>query len=169
MTIHQLWATAYHEAGHAVMALYLGVGLGRQGVSIRPDEDSHGRVHTRRGLHGNPETANSDKIRLGLERHAMISLAGHEAQRQFRASSVRRHHASQDRATAVDCLSFLVCSNEELTAYLHLLQIRTRQIVKLPHIWAQIATVASELVQKRQLTPTQVRQIIRSPRLPDAS
>lgn len=163
MTTHQLWATAYHEAGHAVIALYLGIGLGRHGVSIRPDEDTHGHVGLRRGFRGNPETQNSDRVRLGLERRAMVSLAGHEAQRQFRSSSVRRHHASQDRANAADCLSFNVGSSEELTAYLHLLQIRVRQIVKLPHIWAQITAVAAALIEKRQLTPTEVRQIISSP------
>ena len=33
-----LYAAAYHEAGHAVAAHFLRVPLGRKGVSIVPDE-----------------------------------------------------------------------------------------------------------------------------------
>jgi hypothetical protein len=42
MTKQQLFATAYHEAGDAVVAIDLGTGLGRKGVSIIPDEE---RLH----------------------------------------------------------------------------------------------------------------------------
>ena len=42
-------STAYHEAGHAVVALHLGVGIGRNGVSIVREGDADGWAHIRRG------------------------------------------------------------------------------------------------------------------------
>ena len=55
-------ATAYHEAGHAVIAWRLGM-LGKRGASIVPDVDSHGRVHTRRGR-GEDGTVSSSNVAL---------------------------------------------------------------------------------------------------------
>jgi hypothetical protein len=41
-----LQATAYHEAGHAVAAWYLGAGV--ESASIVPDDDTTGRVYYER-------------------------------------------------------------------------------------------------------------------------
>jgi ATP-dependent Zn protease len=41
-------ATAFHEAGHAVTAHVLGVGMRKAGVSILPESDSAGRCYARR-------------------------------------------------------------------------------------------------------------------------
>jgi ATP-dependent Zn protease len=42
LTPAQAAATAYHEAGHAVIAHHLGQKIGREGASILPDADSDG-------------------------------------------------------------------------------------------------------------------------------
>lgn len=41
MTI-ELKSVAYHEAGHAAVAIRLGIGIGRKGVSIVPKDDMLG-------------------------------------------------------------------------------------------------------------------------------
>jgi ATP-dependent Zn protease len=42
MSKTELQATAYHEAGHAIAAIRLGIGIGRKGVSIIPATDFSG-------------------------------------------------------------------------------------------------------------------------------
>ena len=54
-TSNQLWATAYHEAGHVVAAIRLGVGIGRRGVSIIPSGDATGTCHTLKAFSGSPD------------------------------------------------------------------------------------------------------------------
>lgn len=51
----RIQATAYHEAGHAAAAIKLGIGLGRKGVSIKPDADSFGYADIFKGFSGNPK------------------------------------------------------------------------------------------------------------------
>ena len=45
VTNRSLWITAYHEAGHAVVAFRLGLRIGRGGITIAPSEDSSGTAH----------------------------------------------------------------------------------------------------------------------------
>jgi hypothetical protein len=57
-------ATAYHEAGHAVAAMQIGVGIGRKGLSIVPGEGFAGFVHVLKGFSGNPELEVTGSMRL---------------------------------------------------------------------------------------------------------
>lgn len=75
-------ATAYHEASHAVTALWLGVGLRKKGISIERDEDSFGRCYIRNPFRGDPDEASGTQ-RLKAETRAIVLLSGHEGQRTF--------------------------------------------------------------------------------------
>jgi len=162
---------AYHEAGHAVIALRLGL-LRKKGVSIVPNDHSRGRVHSRRGRGEDGSISNSGQAQLLGERHVMLCMAGIEAQRRHAPRSVRSWHFENDRDQAIDWLG-TVCeiSSDQFAAYWKLLQIRTRDMVQ-AH-WKRIEAVAARLLVSKTLTGEQIREVIQesygSPRLMNPS
>lgn len=92
----------------------------------------------------------------------MVSLAGLEAQRKHRASSVRNYHAHSDYQQAVNLLFYFAESEEEVTAWLRLLMIRTRVIVNSPAWWAVIGGFAQMLMEKRTLSGPEAEAAIRA-------
>jgi len=151
-------ASAYHEAGHAVVAVLLGIRLGKEGASIIPECDTEGWVHLRKGFSGNPKYDNNIKVRDGLETRVMISLAGETAQRRFWPSSVRSYEGMSDRHHAVNELSYLTSSPEELEPYLRWLDIRVNRMIACH--WKQTTTVANALLEKKRLSAKEVLALV---------
>jgi hypothetical protein len=112
-----LLATAYHEAGHAVAALVLGVGIGRKGVSIVPGEGRAGFAHHRKGFVGDPSATRNTRMRRGAEKWAVICFAGEAAQRKWNPRSCRNYHFASDYETAADVMSHFVSSDKETVRY----------------------------------------------------
>src|SRR5271166_5176375 len=79
--------TAYHEAGHAVMALALGRPV--QGVSILPQRDRLGQCEYRKGRLRPTED--------WLEREMLIALGGIAAEARFMGTFVRDQAATDLR------------------------------------------------------------------------
>src|SRR5215831_20679950 len=79
------------------------------------------------------------------EKFVIGCLAGNAAECRHRGGK-RRHLAGgrQDREQAVEILSHLVGSNEELTAYFHLLQICAENLVA--QWWPEVEALAARLV-----------------------
>jgi hypothetical protein len=152
-------ATAYHEAGHAVAAIHLGVGLGRKGISIISDDESWGFAHTLKGFRGKPDGETTPSMHRAAEKQTVVMFAGEAAQRGFRPRSVRRHHASADRAGAVDLMDYFVGSNEELEATLERLHVRAVHLVEEPIVWRKIGAVATALLELKRLTASEVKAI----------
>jgi AraC-like DNA-binding protein len=148
---------AYHEAGHAVIALRLGL-LRKKGASIVPNDYSSGRVHPRRGRGEDGDISNG-QAQLLAERHVMICMAGIEAERRHNPRSARSWHFESDRDQAIDWLG-TVCefSSDQFAAYWKLLQIRTRDMVQ-AHWW-RIEAVAARLLVSKTLTGDQIREVI---------
>jgi hypothetical protein len=160
-----LWATAYHEAGHAVVAIHLGIGIGRKGVSIIPDPDANrsGRTHILLGFAGRPDVAITDRMRLCAEKRVVVSFAGQAAQRKFQPRSVRRDHADSDRQGILDLLIRFIPNIPELEAYCRWLEIRAENLVNSPMVWLRICAVAEALVEQKYLRPQEVRAICIKP------
>ena len=78
-----LWATAYHEAGHAVAAFVLGLRIGRRGVTIVPNYDWDGSAHVLKQLREKPDTGVAPRTQVRIERFVMMCLAGDTAQRKY--------------------------------------------------------------------------------------
>ena len=156
---NQLWATAYHEAGHAIASIHLKVGIGRLGVSIVPSEGTAGTCHTLKGFRGSPELETTDLMRLGAEKRAIILFAGPAAQRKYRATSIRNYHGHSDRNRAIDLINRFVGSNRELEAYINLLRIRAEQLVANPSGWRTIEAVSAALFERKRLTAQEVKDI----------
>lgn len=160
----QLWATAYHEAGHAIAAIDLKVGLGRIGVSIVASENSNGGrfsgfAHVRKGFSGNPDMETTGAMRLKAENRTIVLFAGEAAQRRFRPSSVRNYHAHSDRKTAIDLMSYFVGSDRELKAYLAWLRIRAEQLMDNPGTWIRVEALAKALMERKRVSATEAKHI----------
>ncbi len=92
-------ATAYHEAGHAVIANSLHVPL--KSVTIKPGDGYSGMLHhapvlTRRDIRKINEYSETPHQRDRMEKLAMICLAGPMAQRRYAPRSWRRWHGEAD-------------------------------------------------------------------------
>jgi hypothetical protein len=162
----QLLSTAFHEAGHAAVAFYLEIPIAENAVSIICGEGFDGKVSIKQSFLRRLGRLDSAELsaakRLTAERYAIFALAGIEAQRRYRASSVRHYHSSKDYHDAVDVVSYFAPDDEELDAYLRLLRIRTRNIVALPGVWAWIEELASALMEKRKLSREDVLKIMQN-------
>jgi ATP-dependent Zn protease len=120
-------SVAYHEAGHAVTSFILNSKIYR--VSIEPQNGSAGNVWSERLVNHSIEYDNSCRNQCRVERKIMILLAGHEAQKMFRPSSIRRHHRASDMQAVANLLSRIAANGEEQDAYMRLLRIRTRNLL----------------------------------------
>ncbi len=156
----KLMATAYHEAGHAVVGYDLRQRLRK--VSIIPNETSAGRcAFAGFGPKFNPEADVSWRVRTRLERSIIVSLAGPEAERVFRG---RRNNvgAAGDFSDAVDYASYLVSTDEELETYVAWLQVRAKLAVENEIAWARISGLVEALLTSRELTARRAREIIKT-------
>jgi hypothetical protein len=148
-------ATAFHEAGHAIVAWSLGVGV--KGVSIVPDADSTGRCHHARLFRKKyPELDDSLRAAVRMQKNVMIALAGLIAKGMYRARSVRHYHAHADHATAVDIALHLTSSVEEAAALIKWLEIRTRNVLRLR--WPMVERLAKELLSKDTLNGAELKR-----------
>jgi hypothetical protein len=81
-TEQQLWATAYHEAGHVVAAIAYRRGIRRQGATIVPTKGVAGSVWMLKHIPGDPSVDMlTGRMRLRIEEDVIVSLAGGAAQR----------------------------------------------------------------------------------------
>jgi ATP-dependent Zn protease len=155
---NQAKATAYHEAGHAVIAHYLHIRV--MEASIEPNEFSSGHVKHQRLLNKTIEFDRSDRNRLKMERLVIICLAGLEAQRRASPRSVRYYHAQMDYENAVSAVEYFTESPEEEDAYIKYLVARTKNLIFMPDRWDEIVAVAAALLKEEKLTGEQIVQTI---------
>jgi hypothetical protein len=142
-------STAYHEAGHAVIAYHVAVKV--QTVTIVPGSEYLGLCHHAKVIRGKyPEADYSDRTRLRMEKLGMIALGGPIAQRLYNPRSVRRYHASSDyRAVADVALQVSGGSTGQAEAWMRWLEIRTSDALRLR--WIVVEALAEELMERRTL------------------
>jgi hypothetical protein len=92
---------------------------------------------------------------------AIVCLAGPEAQRRFHPSGFSAAAATADRAQAEAILDLLASDPGERTAYLNLIEVRTRRLVASAEVWQSIAEVAAQLLNNVIMDPTEVRAAVR--------
>jgi hypothetical protein len=149
--------TAYHEAGHAVIAYILRKRFAS--ISIIPNEDSEGRVSIGKAKHIEPDWDTSRRCVTELEKHAMVLCGGVVAERLLTGHKHWRG-SENDITKASEYLAFLCGNDEETSAYLELIWIRTRNLLKVPGHWAAVQAVADELFKHSYLGQKRVRGII---------
>ena len=155
----KLKLTAYHEAGHTVMAYCLHCNI--QHVSIIPEGDTLG--HLQRGNVQNLESAefdNSPGNRARLEKKAMVSWGGNVAEHLL-SSNKRRTVSEQDAQDVFYGLLDLSSSAQEAGAYSDWLWYRTKAMLQLSWHWAATKALAKELFVHRYIGGKRVRHIIK--------
>jgi hypothetical protein len=145
--------TAYHEAGHAVIAHALG--YTPRSVSIIPRGEDTGLVRHAAALRGVQSAAvRSARARLRIERAIQICFAGPLAQRRYRARSWRHQHGRSDFAQAAALARRLCRSKKTAAALLQRLEIAAGALVE-AH-WADIAQVAETLIERQEMAGREI-------------
>lgn len=148
-------ATAFHEAGHAVMVHV-------EGYAVLACTIEHGD----RGIGGggmaggvmwnNPLAVHASELPEDHDRPAAmrsvarIALAGEIAQRRYRASSWRKHQGRTDRETALMLAIRLVQSGEQAAALMIGLEAQVQDA--LARHWRLVEAVAAALVRHGHLS-----------------
>lgn len=148
-------ATAYHEAGHAVARLALGLSLGR--VSIVSDAESNGHCVYALSRTFHPDLANGQRMEAAVHRHIVAALAGESAEYVLRG----RHNwggASHDRRVAADLAAYVSGDGEEEAALLKWLDIKARNLVR--GRWRAVEAVAALLLDTKEASRAQVTATI---------
>jgi hypothetical protein len=157
---NKMWAVAYHEAGHAVVARHF-FRLSEEGVSIIPEQgQQEGITHINfpaRCFRPKDNEYITGRSRRTCETFALISLAAYLSPQRSRASSYRIHHSEQDRKEALDVLTHTTEAKEEVDAGMRLLELQARNLVN--RMWPKIEAVATALMERRHLTKSEVEQI----------
>jgi ATP-dependent Zn protease len=147
----QRQGTAYHEAGHAVVAYRLKAEV--RHVSIVPDHFSRG-YFVSGDLFCAPGCGSD---RANLERAIKICLAGPLAQQRFRRRSYCRRGGRQDYDCASGLARYLAGAAGE-REFLRYQERRTQALVE--HYWSEIELVAQALLERDELSGTEVKNII---------
>ena len=151
-------ATAYHEAGHAVLSLLMRHHIRR--VSIVPNDDEGTLGHC--SSNGAPKWFKPD-VGMGfrdekwIESEVLILLAGTAAARHLTG----RHNwrgSNRDIAAACDLASYLY-HGRALKLFLAFMIERTRTAVASPATWLQIEAVAEALLDRGTLSGREVRTV----------
>jgi ATP-dependent Zn protease len=154
-------ATAYHEAGHTVMAYIVRRAFRR--VSIVEEEDRLGHVlYAKWRADFDPDAVDEDRARRGLEKAIMTAQAGEVAEHIF----TKRHNwqgARGDLQLETDLASYLISDMEdELPASLKWLRIRTRNQLLVPFYWRAVEDLAAALLEKKEMSSREARLIIQN-------
>ena len=156
------YPTAYHEAGHAVMAYFLYIRVKK--VSVVPGKDYLGfMLHEKvvRGLA--PDVDMSLRNFDRMEKLARISLAGHIAQK---IHAPRSHSGtSSDHQIVADMALRLNGSSEAANAWIKWLRISVRDGLKAR--WTFVDTVAHELVRQKEFSREQITTLFELATLPE--
>lgn len=153
-----LLATAYHEAGHTVIAWR--VELAPMSVTIVPIEGVFGRA-----FHANPFKGvaldienGTPRNRAKIEDSILVLLAGAIAQRKHRASSWRTYHGAGDREAIVDLAIRQYGGGDLVGHYIDFLTKVARAMVE--NNWKIIEGVAAALMEHRTLDRDGIQKAI---------
>lgn len=176
-------ATAYHEAGHAVVGQHLGFGAPKS-LTIVPTDDRLGATEwSRRRLPKNFGAGGllSPDQRDRVERDAVTLLAGPLAEEKFTgnpnpvgagiheldapvictdgAEATHSFSEDGDLGKVQRRLEHLNDSMEATAAHLAWLEQRTRDVLDNPVVWQQVEAVAEALLERGTLNAADVKAV----------
>jgi hypothetical protein len=159
-------ATAYHEAGHAVAAYCLGVGM--RYITILENEVSNG--------HGmiDPEQCNAflrsldlyqgdrwHPYRLEAEKWIMVHQAGEVAHRRHKfPGRVRCSHFESDRSVCLEILHKVAPDEEPRDIDAHYRLLCTWTVSLIEQQWPKVEVVAKALLERGTLFWAQIHEVI---------
>jgi len=150
-------STAFHEAGHAVIARSLGLKI--HSATIVPVTGIHGRVEHANPLRGiHLDYDGSDRAHRRAETAIIVCLAGPAAQRRHKPQSWRSYHGQSDHSRAADLALSLNGSDEATNAHLKYLAVVARDMVAAQ--WPLIEQVAGALIERQTLTGAELAGVL---------
>jgi len=149
--------TAYHEAGHAVVAFALG--LPYRTISIKRDTDTLGRVHFFKMPSARAEYDTSYRQRGRLEPRIMSTLAGAIAEEIVKGTAGKLG-AQKDREDAAELASRFTSSSREQQAYLKWLNVRTEELLRQRISLHRLHALAQELLVRKEMTGRECRAFL---------
>jgi hypothetical protein len=154
--------TTYHEAGHAVAAIALGIGLQR--VSAVGDRETLGRIELTQGWpHHRPEFHPDNPSHRGIaEDWILLALAGEYADSYRRGLDPDpfSRSAEWDFGHALELAGWLYPDTVDREAFLKRMKDRARHFVTEPLRWRQISAVAARLTETNELEGELVARIM---------
>jgi hypothetical protein len=147
---------AYHEAGHAVMAMLCGIRVLR--VALKFEYTTNGSTET----DDSPRTAHSQAERELLEKHVLVSLAGSAAQSRANPASLKLFMDSGDRDAAGALLRLLLsegATEERITELTESWMERAVERITDRTVWRAVETVATELQEKYFLSGAEAQRL----------
>ncbi|MFC7337929.1 cell division protein FtsH [Haloferula chungangensis] len=133
--------TAYHEAGHAVMALLMGRSI--QKVSIIPSQNRLGSCHIQKGR--------AKQVQDKLEAEILILLAGMAAEGR-KSGRYNLQGASQD-LQAVEKLAMARSGNpRQASKLVHKLLDKTQHLLANKATWTAVKVIAEELIEHESIS-----------------
>jgi hypothetical protein len=156
----KLKRVAYHEAGHAVVALSLRRRF--RYVTIVPKDNSLGHVlKTAKPESIEPDCDASPRVDRWIEREVMVIMAGSLAEEVFTGL----HNpigASSDYEAVINCATQVEPDPIVCEKYLGYLWAKMEAHVRQPETWVQIEALAKALLNGRRLGIGEVREICRA-------
>jgi hypothetical protein len=169
--------TAFHEAGHAVVAHYLGIGVRK--VTIVEDDDALGRtLGFGRPMSDDQLYSPDARTRARLEKAIIAAWAGPLAEERATGEfddhgagltspihhpehgQVRRLTEGGDMHRIIEMADTMHGSGRTTDAYIEYLRLRTLDLLEHgPFIWDQIEAVAAALEEHKTLTARQFRDV----------
>jgi ATP-dependent Zn protease len=148
---------AYHEAGHAVMAMLCGIRVLR--VTLKFEYATLGATETDDA----PRMAHSQAERELLEKHVLVSLAGSAAQSRVNPASLELMFMdSGDRDAAAGLLRLLLsedATEERITELTESWMERAVEHIAGRTVWRAVETIATELQEKYLLSGAEVQRL----------
>lgn len=155
-------ATAYHEAGHAVVMAWHNRAI--RHVSIVPTGDAAGFVIPGKAKQELEERGAilSASGRIWVENEIVICLAGGLAAERLTGEPYEDPTVPGSDYWQATNLAVMVCrSQEETDAFLQWLLERTKNVIALPAIWEAIEDLAAALLADKSLSGRKARRLIR--------
>ncbi len=150
-------ATAFHEAGHAIVASYLGFPVSR--LTIIPDDTTDGMSEYLNPLQGlDLEFDESDDALRRKECAVMIWLAGSIAQCLWDSESLNPHHSLPDYKQAVDIATSIHVPEHDPERYIEQLNAETKKI--LMNRWSVVERLARKLLTCTTMSGEEVAAVL---------
>ncbi|MDG2014018.1 MAG: hypothetical protein P8J33_10955 [Pirellulaceae bacterium] len=157
----RLERTAYHEAGHAVMAIRYKISFKYVTIEPSESEDTLGHVKFREYPTWLDLENVDERTNRWSEKRILVSLAGQAAECHL----IGRENwigAGQDWENAVSIAAKRFDpASKTLGPYLNYLRERVKEEIASLQNWDDIEALASELLEQKRLSARAVRQLLR--------